>query len=143
MQRYPGLGTFAFIDIDNFKGINDELGHATGDHVLVHLSEVLRANTRSVDIVGRYGGEEFILFLPETPEAKALFVIDRMQQHFGMAADLAKGRALTFSAGVAEAPRDGGDFETLCREADVAMYAAKRRGKARVLAWRPDMESRG
>lgn len=139
MQRYPGVGALIFIDLDGFKLINDELGHAAGDHVLLHLAEVLRANTRNVDITGRYGGEEFVLFLPETPETKALYVIDRMQQHFSLPTEATSNRSLAFSAGIAEAPRDGDDFQTLCRRADAAMYAAKRMGKARAVPWRPEM----
>ena len=105
-------------------------------------AEVLRANTRSVDIAGRYGGEEFVLFLPETTDAKATHVIERMQQHFRMPTEATGGRALTFSAGIAQAPRDGNDFDVLCYRADAAMYAAKRAGKAQVLSWRPGLENR-
>lgn len=141
LQRYPGISTLVFIDIDGFKAVNDEFGHAAGDRVLVHLADVLRASTRNVDIVGRYGGEEFVLFLPETPEQRALFVIERMLQHFRMPLDFLGGRSMTFSAGIVEAPRDGLELDVLCHRADSAMYAAKRRGKAQALAWRPDMDS--
>lgn len=139
MLRYPGVSTLVFVDIDGFKRVNDELGHAAGDRVLVQLSDVLRANTRSVDIAGRYGGEEFVLFLPETPEAKAIYVVERMQQHFRTPTEATGGRIMTFSAGISEAPRDGENFETLCLRADAAMYAAKRAGKAQVIPWRPGL----
>jgi diguanylate cyclase (GGDEF)-like protein len=139
MLRYPGLSSLVFVDIDGFKLVNDELGHAAGDRVLFQLAEVLRANTRSVDLTGRYGGEEFVLFLPETNEPQAIYVVERMQQHFQIPTEATSGRSMTFSAGIAEAPRDGSDFDTLCRRADAAMYAAKRAGKAQVLPWRPGL----
>lgn len=141
MQRYPAPASLVFLDIDNFKSINDTYGHAIGDRILLHLAEVLQSNGRSVDIVGRFGGEEFVVFFPETNEASAVAVVQRMQTHFGTpCCDEVKER-LTFSAGVAEAPRDGDEFHRLCDRADAAMYAAKRSGKARVVAWRPDMSA--
>ncbi len=143
MQRYPSIGALAFLDIDGFKAVNDTLGHAMGDRALILLAEVLRETIRSVDIVARFGGEEFILFFPQTEEASAVQVIERMQRRFQQLSALRIGLRISFSAGVVEAPRDGSQFDTLCRRADEAMYAAKTLGKARVTPWRPDMRGAG
>jgi diguanylate cyclase (GGDEF)-like protein len=139
IKRYATLATLVFLDIDDFKRLNDEYGHAAGDRVLIELAQVLKVNSRNVDVVGRYGGEEFVLCFPETPEADAVVVLERMQQRFSSAVNGPYG-TLTFSAGVVEAPRDGETLEELFERADRAMYAAKRQGKARVVAWRPEMQ---
>ncbi len=140
IRRYRSVGSLVFLDIDNFKNINDTLGHAEGDRVLKALAELLRTNSRTVDLCGRYGGEEFVLYFPETAEPEALYVVRRMQQRFRYEAAPGNGH-VTFSAGTVEAPRDGTDFATLCGRADAAMYVAKRQGKDRAVAWRPNMES--
>lgn len=139
IQRYPSIGTLVFLDIDEFKAVNDTLGHAAGDRALVLLAEVLRESTRSVDIVTRYGGEEFVLFFPQTDEANAVPVIERMQRRFQQLSEAHNHLRISFSAGVVEAPRDGNQFDVLCRRADEAMYSSKEHGKARVTPWRPDM----
>lgn len=139
IQRYPSIGALAFVDIDEFKAVNDTLGHAAGDRALVLLAEVLRESTRSVDIVTRYGGEEFVLFFPQTDEANAVPVIERMQRRFQQLSEAHNHLRISFSAGVVEAPRDGNQFDVLCRRADEAMYSSKEHGKARVTPWRPDM----
>jgi diguanylate cyclase (GGDEF)-like protein len=140
LRRYPAVASLIFLDIDNFKSLNDQYGHATGDEVLRHLSDVLRQHSRAVDIVGRFGGEEFVLFFPQTSEDEGCFVLERMQDHFRSANSFNIEQALTFSAGLAEAPRDGDVFEGLCARADAAMYYSKRHGKAQVIPWRPAHE---
>ncbi len=142
IRRYPSVGSLVFLDIDNFKWVNDSFGHAEGDRVLRELAATLKQNSRSVDIVGRYGGEEFMAYFPETPETEALYVVRRMQQRFVTTVG-PEARQMTFSAGVAEAPRDANELAALCARADSAMYAAKRQGKARALAWRPGIEDEG
>lgn len=139
MLRYPAAASLVFLDIDNFKSINDTYGHAIGDRILLHLADVLETNGRSVDIVGRFGGEEFVVFFPETNEAAATAVVQRMQRQFGIPCCDEVKEPLTFSAGIAEAPRDGNEFHVLCDRADAAMYSVKRSGKARVATWRPGM----
>jgi diguanylate cyclase (GGDEF)-like protein len=141
IQRYPSVAALAFLDIDEFKEVNDVHGHAAGDRALVSLAEVFKQNIRSVDIVVRYGGEEFVLFFPETSEGEAVQIIERMQRHFQRVSAKKEHVLISFSAGVVEAPRDGDQFEVLCERADQAMYAVKQGGKARVLPWRPEMKT--
>ncbi|MCL4694372.1 MAG: diguanylate cyclase [Candidatus Hydrogenedentes bacterium] len=139
IKRYPAVATLVFLDIDEFKQVNDKYGHAAGDHALGHLASALTKDIRTVDIVGRYGGEEFILYFPETPEDIGRRIIERMHSTFQQLSESDGAGPLTFSAGLVEAPRDGEDFTTLCNRADAAMYRAKKQGKAQVLVWRPEM----
>lgn len=142
IKRYPAVGTLVFLDIDGFKQVNDEYGHAAGDRALVQLAKALTKDIRSVDLVGRYGGEEFVLYFPETPEPVGVRIVERMHTHFQHLSQQDGTGALTFSAGLVEAPRDGTDFKTLCERADAAMYSAKRQGKARVLVWQAEMSGK-
>ncbi len=135
VQRYPGTGTLVFLDIDEFKQVNDRFGHAAGDRALIRLAEVLRESTRNVDIIVRYGGEEFVLYFPETDHSAATRVLERMQQNYQEASEKEDGVRLSFSAGVTRVPDDGDAYEVLCGRADSAMYAAKNLGKARIELW--------
>lgn len=139
IKRYPADGSLVFLDIDGFKQVNDTFGHAAGDRALLQLASALTKDIRSVDIVGRYGGEEFVLYFPETPEPVGIRIVERMMAMFRSLSKDELNGPLTFSAGLAEAPRDGSDFATLVERADQAMYTAKRRGKAQVIAWRPEL----
>lgn len=142
LRRYPSLATLVFLDIDNFKSLNDEYGHAMGDKVLTHLAEIFKAQSRSVDIVGRYGGEEFLAFFPQTPMAEAVPVVKRMLERFRTPMPEIPDVSLSFSAGAVEAPRNGDEFEILRDRADAAMYHVKRNGKGRVEAWDETMALR-
>jgi diguanylate cyclase (GGDEF)-like protein len=135
LRRYAGVGVLVFLDIDGFKQFNDKYEHAVGDRVLQHLARVIGANVRQVDLVGRYGGEEFVLFFPATTSEQAIGVVERMQRGFRSFPDENLDESLTFSAGVAEAPRDGIQFSVLSGKADKAMYQAKREGKDRIIMW--------
>jgi diguanylate cyclase (GGDEF)-like protein len=139
IKRYPAVASIVFLDIDGFKQVNDQFGHAAGDRALVNLAAALTKDVRSVDIIGRFGGEEFILFFPETSKDAAIGIVDRMHHRFQELSKSDGCGMLTFSAGIAEAPEDGADFKTLCARADQAMYAAKRQGKALILGWAPAM----
>lgn len=139
IKRYPAQGTLVFLDIDGFKQVNDVYGHAAGDRALIQLAEALTNDIRSVDLVGRYGGEEFVLYFPETPESVGIRIVERMMAQFRNLTENEANGPLTFSAGVAEAPRDGIDFGTLVQHADQAMYQAKNHGKAQVIPWRAEM----
>ena len=121
-----------FIDLDRFKEVNDTLGHAAGDELLVEAAARLRGVLRASDLAGRQGGDEFLLLLdpvprPEQAEAVAARVVDVLSQPFVL-----QGREirLSASAGIALYPQDGQDVETLIRFADQAMYAAKAAGRA-------------
>ncbi len=124
----------ALLDIDNFKSINDQLGHTTGDAALTHLAKVARNVMRPQDTLARYGGEEFVLLLPDTPQDKGVEAMTRLQReltkHFFMAGS--EKVLITFSAGVAQMS-NGETGTDAIRRADQAMYQAKRSGKNRVL----------
>lgn len=124
-------GMLFVLDIDNFKKINDTMGHAFGDQVLRELGQHLPAQFRATDIIGRTGGDEFTLFLKDirddevaAKEAKKVLYFFRNFQAGGYVKYSA-----TASIGVAMYPRDGADFETLYKSADNALYVAKKRGK--------------
>jgi len=118
-------------DVDHFKQVNDTYGHEVGDQVLHGLAVVFRAALRGYDTCARWGGEEFLVLLPETDLAAALGVADKLRA--GVAAARETLPAITISVGVAAA-QDGETLTALIRRADDAMYAAKRRGRNRVLA---------
>ncbi|MBP8134960.1 MAG: GGDEF domain-containing protein, partial [Rhodoferax sp.] len=122
------------LDIDNFKQLNDRLGHATGDVALAHLSKVARECMRPQDTLARYGGEEFVILFPDTPLDRAMDAMTRLQRELTTRFFLAGTEKIliTFSAGVAQlAPDESG--EDAIKRADQAMYLAKRAGKNRVL----------
>lgn len=124
------------LDIDHFKGINDTWGHAIGDRVIVELTLVLRAALRKSTVIGRLGGEEFAVLLPETDAQRALQAAERMLVAInGASVPGPNGNApVRFSAsiGVASLGPDDADFSTLLKRADRALYAAKQGGRNRV-----------
>ncbi len=124
----------ALLDIDNFKSINDRLGHEVGDEALKHLVQVTREVMRPQDQLARHGGEEFVLVLPDTDLASGVKAMERLQRELTTRYFLqGKERLLiTFSAGVARL--EGDDYAEAIRRADQGMYLAKRSGKNRVLA---------
>lgn len=124
----------ALLDIDNFKALNDKLGHATGDAALTHLASVAREVMRPQDTLARYGGEEFVLLLPDTPLSSGIEAMTRLQRELTRRFFLAGTDKLliTFSAGVAQLASNESGSDAI-RRADQAMYLAKRAGKNRVL----------
>jgi diguanylate cyclase (GGDEF)-like protein len=141
-KRFKGIGSLVFIDLDDFKGINDRYGHIKGDFILIRFAEILKQNTRSIDILGRYGGEEFVVYLPETAADGALIMCRRIFEFYAQTRLNDQLIGASFSAGVAESPRHGDDFYTLCDRADQAMYRAKKAGKARTFIWQEDAGNR-
>jgi diguanylate cyclase len=124
----------ALLDIDNFKKLNDTLGHATGDMALTHLATVTRDSMRPQDTLARYGGEEFVLLLPDTVLDKGIEAMTRLQRELTKKFFLAGTEKIliTFSAGVAQLAADESGADAIKR-ADKAMYLAKRAGKNRVV----------
>ena len=124
----------ALLDIDNFKKLNDRLGHATGDAALTHLATLAREVMRPQDTLARYGGEEFVILLPDTPLDKGIEAMMRLQRELTKRFFLTGSEKIliTFSAGVAQLATDESGQDAIKR-ADQAMYLAKRAGKNRVL----------
>lgn len=123
----------AFIDLDHFKSINDEFGHEAGDAVLRNLADHIRAAMRRGDVIVRWGGEEFILLMPDTSHAQAIAALERLRQAgFGMRPD---GTPVTASIGITERRADKlGDWRALIELADQRMYLAKQAGRDRIVA---------
>ena len=120
------------LDIDNFKRLNDTLGHAAGDVALVTLAQRVRDSLRPVDVVARFGGEEFVVLLPGTPADEAAQVLTRLQRQLTASLFMHDGKEVfvTFSAGVTPY-RPGERVEEALERADEALYEAKRTGKNR------------
>jgi diguanylate cyclase len=132
LERSGGSLSIGLLDIDNFKRLNDELGHSAGDEALKSLAAVVSKTLRPTDRVARYGGEEFVVLLPETPATEGEQVLTRLQRSLTGGLFMHKDRQIfvTFSAGVTGYRRDERIEESLER-ADQALYEAKRTGKNR------------
>ena len=135
-KRYDRELALLWIDFDHFKAINDDHGHAAGDAVLKAVSALLAESVRSADSVGRFGGEEFVILLPEMDYREALDTAERLRRLVSDAPQsLGNGNtvALTVSIGVSVFPDHGEGADTLCAAADRAMYQAKADGRNQVV----------
>ncbi len=137
-QRYHGKLSIILLDVDNFKSLNDTLGHLTGDRALQEVAAVLRKNLRRQDRGGRFGGEEFLIVLPETGSKGALKLAERIRTDIekAVSAGLKVERPVTASFGVASCPANVRDIENLVEHADNALYRAKAMGKNCVELWK-------
>jgi diguanylate cyclase (GGDEF)-like protein len=136
-RRYHHPVSLLMIDIDHFKAVNDQYGHATGDRVLKEICNSMRRMVRESDIPGRHGGEEFVILLPETPRDRAADVAERLRQAVA-AEPLTVDEyeiSVTLSIGVTEFADSKQDLDTFLRQADQAMYSAKQAGRNRVSIW--------
>ncbi|MEO5343296.1 MAG: GGDEF domain-containing protein, partial [Gammaproteobacteria bacterium SHHR-1] len=133
--------TVAVLDIDDFKRINDRFGHDRGDQVLLELVDLIRANTRDSDLLARFGGEEFVLLLPNTAPAEALPVMENIR-HRVFSADLLPQGRVTISIGLGGLREQDYDITLAIKEADKWLYQAKGSGKNRV-CWGPVADDRG
>ena len=134
-RRYARPLSFLMLDVDNFKRINDTLGHDAGDQVLRHLAETSLAVLRQSDCMGRLGGEEFGYLLPETDGPTALEVAQRLRHQLSLCPAVACGQSVSYtvSIGAATLGRDKDGLENLMKRADEALYQAKGSGKDRVV----------
>ncbi len=132
-ERYNTPLSIAMLDLDDFKKFNDTQGHEAGDEALVHVVKIIRDTLRSMDVIGRFGGEEFVVILPDTPSNEAISVVSRLQKELTKRIFVYNNQKffMTFSAGVATRTADEALVDTVKR-ADAAMYRAKKSGKNRV-----------
>jgi diguanylate cyclase (GGDEF)-like protein len=124
----------ALMDIDHFKAINDTHGHAVGDEALMSFTRTIRRNIREIDLLARFGGDEFVLLLPEADPEHAAGVVSRLRQALvehplnlgGMSVPI------TVSVGIAGLAPGGEDLDGLLRRADIALYRSKQAGRDRI-----------
>jgi diguanylate cyclase (GGDEF)-like protein len=134
-RRYEVPFSVLFLDIDNFKELNDSFGHQVGDRILAELGSILKYWARSSDIVARYGGEEFTVLLPMTDKPRALIAAERLRRNIQRHV-FYRRKKLTVSVGVAGFPEDGDTVEQLLGRVDEALYMAKKTGRNRACAFR-------
>ncbi|HAA85177.1 MAG TPA: hypothetical protein DCE14_02365 [Kosmotogaceae bacterium] len=139
-KRYNCVFSLVMIDIDGFKKINDSFGHEAGDKVIKEVTQICRKITRSVDMIGRYGGDEFVVLLPETSLEGAKSLAERMRQKIEeLEVVFEKSSShITSSFGIAQREASDMDVEDTIRRADKALYVAKRRGGNRAELWTPE-----
>ena len=140
-MRYNRACSILMIDSDNLKAVNDNYGHDAGNRLLKHLSTAIRNELRDNDVPARYGGDEFMVFLSETPSEGAMIVAERIRDSMaGAPVDVGGGNlvACTVSIGIAGYPEDGNSIDAITARADRAMYQAKRQGRNRVVRFQPD-----
>lgn len=126
------------LDVDHFKNYNDTHGHLKGDDVLRHLGKLLLKNLREVDTVARFGGEEFVLLLPDTDKHGAIAVAEKVRklvEAHRFEEHATNGPMITISAGLSTFPDDVGEMEDLVDDADIALYRAKEAGRNRVVCY--------
>ena len=133
-RRFNHPASVVLLDLDGFKAVNDDLGHVVGDETLRDIAQILMKHSRGINVVSRYGGDEFAILLVETSKAGARLYADRIRQVIS-AFPFSHGKCITASLGVASVPDDDASTaEDLFRAADEALYAAKRAGKNQVAA---------
>ncbi|MGE5416272.1 MAG: diguanylate cyclase [Acidobacteriota bacterium] len=120
--------TVMIFDIDHFKTINDTMGHVAGDMVLKKIAHAAKTCIRDIDSLGRYGGDEFLVILPNTTVREAIYVAER----FRLKVEQMEGGQFTVSIGLSSYPEDGDNFKTLIAKADEGLYLAKKRGRNRI-----------
>jgi diguanylate cyclase (GGDEF)-like protein/PAS domain S-box-containing protein len=140
MRREESSFAIMFIDLDNFKRVNDSLGHHVGDLLLKEVANRLSACVREVDTVSRQGGDEFVVLLPECDNECAQSIAARILASLSVPHNLDGNEVVaTPSIGISMFPRDAGDFETLTKHADTALYRVKENGRAGFQFFMPEM----
>jgi diguanylate cyclase (GGDEF)-like protein len=142
-RRYEKKLAVLFIDLDRFKVINDTLGHADGDTLLLEIASRLRQALRASDVVARLGGDEFVVMLPELTDEQEIAIVARKLLAAVMQPVMLRGQdcRVTASIGIAVYPEDGNDEQALTKNADMAMYLAKDDGKNDFRRFSPDMKT--
>lgn len=147
-RRHHNNFSILMIDIDHFKLYNDSHGHLKGDIVLKRVASLLLQNTRGVDLVARFGGEEFVLLLPKSDKLNSLAVAEKLRmciekEYFSGAENSQPGQRLTISIGVSHFPSDSSDIYDLMNLADTALYQAKNQGRNKCIGWNPTQVPEG
>ena len=138
-ERYNKGFSIVMADLDRFKNVNDSYGHTAGDRVLKLVAKFLQKNIRDVDILSRYGGEEFVFLLPEADKEEAYTVSERLRRKLSqLQFDDLPG--ITISLGIASYPDDSDDIDRLIKKADAALYTAKQSGRNKVVVYEEEME---
>lgn len=142
-ERYKFKFSFLMIDIDNFKRCNDTYGHLVGDVILKEIARLIKENVREIDIISRYGGEEFAVILPETDSAGAALASERLRKKIEENVFKAYDERLkiTVSIGFAVYPEDANNAKALIERSDSALYAAKKSGKNVVCEYKKEYNS--
>jgi diguanylate cyclase (GGDEF)-like protein len=138
-RRYKHPLSLLLFDVDHFKEVNDDRGHAAGDETLKNIAEIISSSIREVDLCARYGGDEFVLLLPHTPLANATVVAERVRSKLARARMTWAGAAASVSLSVGIASNEDAAQEKpedLVEAADRALYEAKRAGRDRVIVAR-------
>lgn len=140
-QRRGETLALMFLDLDNFKDINDTLGHNVGDQVLLKVAKRLKAVVREEDTISRQGGDEYILILPDTEADGAGSVASKLIEAISTPCHIEQHElTITVSIGIAIYPHDGTDLESLSKNADIAMYRAKNEGRNNFRFYTPEMQ---
>ena len=141
-RRYERPFSVAIIDLDNFKAINDALGHTAGDDTLVQLAASMKRQKRTPDVLTRYGGDEFVILLPETKANDAVALMERLREKTHEI-KLGENVPLTISCGIAQSKSDDANLpRDIMRRADLALYEAKSAGRDCVMVWNEKMSGR-
>ncbi|HLD64968.1 MAG TPA: diguanylate cyclase [Pseudomonas sp.] len=133
-RRYQSTAALVMFDIDHFKKVNDTFGHPAGDKVIQAVAEVVREQVRDTDYAGRYGGEEFVVLLPDVDSAGALLFAERLRQRIESLLIIYEGQSIPFtiSLGVADLNQPMDEYQQLIERADQALYASKKGGRNQV-----------
>jgi len=139
-QRYSRSASVLMVDSDNLKAVNDNHGHEAGNRLLRQLAERIQAELRYTDVPARYGGDEFVVLLPETPAEGAADVAERIRESMAAKPLVFDGKQVisTVSIGLASFPEDGKTLDAIVGRADRALYKAKNSGRDRVERYTPD-----
>ncbi|UCD78561.1 MAG: sensor domain-containing diguanylate cyclase [Desulfobacterales bacterium] len=139
-ERYDKIISVIMADLDQFKNINDNYGHDSGDRALVAISNFLQKNIRDVDTIARYGGEEFVMLIPDADKEAAFSLAERLREELGRIS-IDNLPPITVSLGIATYPADGNDIDDLIKKADAALYAAKKAGRNKSVKYSENIRS--
>ena len=143
VRRYRKITSVLMLDLDHFKQVNDRHGHATGDAVLRHFSELTQQHLRKVDLFGRLGGEEFGILLPDTNQAGAFEFAERLRKHIADSPCASATDPISYSVSIGITACDHGGLtaDHILAQADKALYQAKSNGRNRTVIMTASMEN--